>query len=80
MPATLSSEVDSKGRPVSIKEEYLVPTACYGFRSALTAYLALHNMLALANEKDVVDRLLGYTSDDFKEWLDRIDREGSIHG
>jgi len=43
-------------------------------------YLALNNMLALANEKDLDDRLLAYSRDEFKEWLDRIDQAGSVTG
>jgi len=40
----------------------------------------LNNMLALANENKLFERLLGFDYDDLKEWLDRIDREGSVTG
>ena len=64
----------------SVKEEYLLPTALYAFRSAIVGYLALKNMLALASDNDLGDRLLGYSRDEFKEWLDRIDQAGSVTG
>ena len=66
--------------PMSVKEEYLLPTALYAFRSAIVGYLALNNMLALASEKDLNDRLLSFSRDEFKEWLGRIDQAGSVTG
>ena len=54
--------------------------AKYAFHAAIVGYLALHNMLALANEHDLDDRLLAYSRDEFKEWLDRIDQAGSVTG
>ncbi len=80
VPDDLCAGEPSSGPPVSVKEEYLLPTACYAFRSAMISYLALNNMLALANENDLGDRLLAYSRDEFKEWLDRIDQAGSVTG
>ncbi|MEE9266719.1 MAG: hypothetical protein V3V86_08330 [Gammaproteobacteria bacterium] len=54
--------------------------ARYAFHSALVGYLALNNMLALANEFDISDRLLDYGREEFAEWLDRINPEGSLTG
>jgi hypothetical protein len=65
---------------VSSTEEYVLPTALYAFRSALVGHLALNNMLALANNHDLDDRLLAYSRDEFKAWLDRIDQAGSVTG
>ena len=48
------------------------------FYYAAVAYLALHNMLALANPPDFTDRLLAMSRTEFGEWLDGIDREGSV--
>ena len=45
-----------------------------------TAMMALNNMLAIVNDGEVVERLLGFSADDFKDWLDRVDRGGSILG
>lgn len=54
--------------------------ARYAFYSAVVGYLALHNMLALASEHDISERLLRYSEDDFADWLNRIDTEGSVTG
>ena len=80
VPDDLCAGEPSSGPPVSVKEEYLLPTALYAFRSGIVGYLALNNMLALANEHDLDDRLLAYSRDEFKEWLDRIDQAGSVTG
>ena len=74
----LSVAVSSSVPPPSITEEFLLPAARYAFRSAIIGHLALHNMLALANDNDLDDRLLAYSRDEFKEWLDRIDQAGSV--
>jgi len=52
--------------------------ARYAFVSQLTGYLALKNMLALANEHGLAQRLEGYSPEEFKEWLARIDQQGSV--
>ena len=36
------------------------------FRYGVTSYLALMNMLALANDKDVFERLANYSKEEFK--------------
>lgn len=43
------------------------------FTNGAVAFLALNNMLALANEPAFDDRLLEMTRDQFNSWLDRID-------
>ena len=48
------------------------------FYYAAVAYLALHNMLALADPPEFSDRLLGMSRSEFDDWLDGIDREGSV--
>lgn len=50
------------------------------FRSAIVGYLALKNMLALASDNDLSSRLSSYTREEFTDWLDRIDRGGSVKG
>lgn len=80
VPQDLLVVAPSSGPPVSIKEEYLLPAALHAFRSAIVGHLALNNMLALANDNDLDDRLLAYSRDEFKEWLDRIDQAGSVTG
>jgi len=48
------------------------------FRYQLTGYLALQNMLALANDQDIFSRMEKLSVEEFKDWLDRIDQRGSI--
>lgn len=50
------------------------------FYYEIVAFLALSNMLALANDHDLVDRLLAHDSDEFDDWLRRIEAEGSVVG
>ena len=50
------------------------------FEYALKSYLALNNMLALTNEIHVCKRLAGFSRGQFREWLDRIQRQGSVTG
>jgi hypothetical protein len=80
VPDDLCAGEPSSGPPVSVKEEYLLPTALHAFRSAIVGYLALNNMLALPDENQLGDRLLAYSRDEFKEYLDRIDQAGSVTG
>ena len=54
--------------------------AATAFRSSLIAYLALQNLLALIDEGKLFDRVEAYSRQDFSEWLDRIDRQGSLTG
>ena len=64
----------------SVRDELLLPSAHYAFRSAIVGYLALKNMLALANDNDLSTRLSSYSREEFKDWLDRIDQGGSVTG
>lgn len=80
VPRDLLVAAPASGPSVSIKEEFLLPAARYAFRSAVVGHLALYNMLALANDSDLDDRLLAYSRDEFKAWLDRIDQAGSVTG
>jgi hypothetical protein len=58
--------------------EVLLWSAQYAFHCQLTGYLALNNLLALANDNHLAQRLEAYTPEQFKEWLDRIDQQGSV--
>ncbi len=64
----------------SVKQDWLVSPARLAFRHGITAFLALQNMLALANDQEVFDRLLGYSREQFHDWLNNIDREGLVRG
>lgn len=50
------------------------------FWDVLIAFLALHNMLRIADEADISKRLLNMDSRDFQKWLDNIYHEGSVTG
>ncbi len=52
----------------------------YAFINALTAHLALNNLLALVNEPDARERLLRMSRERFQDWLDRVGRGGSVTG
>ena len=51
-----------------------------GFKYELTAYLALYNLLNMANDRALTDRLLGCSDEEFDGWLDRVRSEGSVTG
>lgn len=46
----------------------------------LTGYLALVNMLDLANENSLPKRLLEMNGEEFRSWLHRVGQEGSVTG
>ena len=64
--------------------EYSVKTSsvlnpCEGaFILGLTAYLALNNLLGIANDHALFGRLLSMSHDAFSAWLERITEEGSV--
>ena len=50
------------------------------FHYQLTSYLALKNMLALINNREFFERMENYSMEDFHDWLDRVDQQGSVTG
>jgi hypothetical protein len=48
------------------------------FRVAAVAFCALSNALAHANPADFYERLLALRRDDFSDWLDEIERGGTV--
>jgi hypothetical protein len=46
----------------------------------LVAHLALHNMLAKANDRTLPTRLLEGTYEDLRSWLAVVEREGDVAG
>ncbi|HJW74083.1 MAG TPA: hypothetical protein VJ787_00225 [Thermoleophilia bacterium] len=50
------------------------------FHYSLVSYLALNNMLSLAADHGVVERLLTMSPVELGKWLDAIDAEGSVTG
>ena len=80
VPEDLSVEDPSAETTASVIDEFLFPSAHYAFRSGIVGYLALKNMLALANDNGLSSRLSSYSREEFKDWLDRIDHGGSVTG
>jgi len=80
VPDNLPQPPALKGSSFSTKHDSLVSPAWTSFRYGVVAYLALENMLGLANDNDLFDRLLAMSRDDFRLWLDRIASEGSETG
>lgn len=80
VPADLPAPWKGPGTPPPLKDGYLLSPSGNAFHYGLVAYLALHNLLALANDHQLVERLLKLSTDDFEEWLDRIREEGSVTG
>lgn len=48
------------------------------FRYAITAYLALNNLLAIANDHKFLNSIVEMSREQLRQWLDNIDREGSV--
>jgi hypothetical protein len=46
----------------------------------LVAHLGLHNMLAKANDRSLITRLLDASDGELKAWLALIEREGDVAG
>lgn len=78
VPEDLPQSSAAIGSSYSVKQDGLVSPAWSAFRYGLTAFLALQNMLALANDPKIFERLLGYTTEQFRDWLNNIDRRGLI--
>jgi len=66
------------GAPVTPNR--LRSTAWMAFRQATVSYLALEDMLGLANDTGLFDGLLAMSDEDFRLWLHRIASEGSETG
>ena len=71
-------KIETAGKAEADLDELIGFQAKYAFHSAVVGYLALHNMLALANEHDISERLLRYSKDDFTEGPARLRRAGWV--
>ena len=65
-------------RPQSPQLDEVRDAAGPAFYHAAVAYLALHNMLALANPPSFIERLLAMSREEFDDWLDGIQLGGSV--
>ena len=55
-------------------------SAFQSFHSATTAFLALYNMLGLIDDQHKFDLLQKLGPDEFREWVERVQRVGSVRG
>lgn len=55
-------------------------SAFQAFHSATTAFLALYNMLGLIDDQHKFDLLRKLGTDDFRSWVEMVQREGSVKG
>ena len=65
-------------QPATTSLEEVHGTAGLAFYHAAVAYLALHNMLALANPPSFIERLLAMSREEFHDWLEGVQRGGSV--
>lgn len=63
-----------------VQKESLFTQVQGAFRYQLTSYLALKNMLAVVNNKGFFQRAEQQGREDFSDWLDGIDQQGSVQG
>jgi hypothetical protein len=49
-------------------------------RYQLTGYLALKNMLAVVSNEGIFQRIEHYSREDFSDWLNGVDQQGSVQG
>jgi len=69
-----------KGLPDPETSERLALSVQGAFRLELVAFLALHNLLGLANKAELFEELLGLSQENFEEWLAQMRGEGSVTG
>ena len=75
---SLRREGPSQSPPAMTSLDEVHGAAGLAFYHAAVAYLALHNMLALANPPSFIERLLAMSREEFHDWLDGIQRGGSV--
>ncbi len=80
VPDDLPQPQTARGSCFSTKRDGLVSPALGAFNYGLVAYLALQNMLSLANDYELIGRLVAMSTRDFCRWLDVIESEGSVTG
>lgn len=81
VPEDLPQPVGAAGTLFSTKEDGLLSESHAAFRLTVVGFLALHNMLQLANgNSDFLEQLLAMTHVDFDKWLEFVRSEGSVHG
>ncbi|MCP5517259.1 MAG: hypothetical protein H7A45_08400 [Verrucomicrobiales bacterium] len=68
----------SSGIPYNPKTGSVLLPCEAAFRYGLTSFLALNNLLGVANDPELGERLLRLSPRDFDLWLQRVRVEGSV--
>jgi hypothetical protein len=80
VPDDMPPPAGAHGGGFSTKRDGLVSPARGAFYYGLVSYLALQNMLSLANDHEFLGRLVAMSPQDFSRWLEVIEAEGSVTG
>lgn len=64
----------------SNSKDLLLLSAKSAFQQELVAFLAIQNLLSIANNPSLLQRLLALSREDFEEWLEQTRNEGSVTG
>lgn len=80
VPEDLPQPESAFGSVFSTKRDGLLAPAWTAFRYGLVSYLALNNMLNLANDSELLDRLAAMPQEEFGRWLHGVASEGSVTG
>ena len=80
LPEDLPEPAGASGGTLPTKKDALLSPAWLAFRYGLVSYLALINMLNLANVPGLPERLAAMSPPKFRQWLDSVTSEGSVTG
>ncbi|MHB1342702.1 MAG: hypothetical protein ACYC5F_11140 [Thermoleophilia bacterium] len=79
-PSDLPQPAGVAGTTFLSRADSLRGPAHAAFHYAIVSYLALNNMLHLANDRRHLESLSSMSWGELDKWLDVIDREGSVTG
>ncbi len=80
IPKDLPLPVRAEETGYNVKEDSVLSPCYSSFRYSVTAFLALQNMLDIANQEKIFEKLLEMQPEEFERWLNRIEQEGNVHG
>ncbi len=80
VPDDLPQPSGAKGTSYSTKQDGLISPGYSSYRYSLTAFLALYNQLGRISAQKKIAALLELDPRDFSDWLDSVEREGSVIG
>lgn len=69
-----------KSLETSDKKDGILLAATAAFQQELVAFLALQNLLKTANTPGLLQQLLSLSREEFAEWIQQIQNEGSVTG